>query len=208
VNLLASELVRRAKVKGYTTLGISDHADSTNLEMVVGATLNLVEKARFYEGITIIPGVELTHVPKKLIGELIRHARNLGAFYVVVHGETIVEPVEEGTNRAASRVGPTSLLTLPYHGRGRGPGEGERCAPGDYDKERPFTFKRQGCEAGGEGRRRTGNQHLTLMAPLIWSVMNMHGEWLSAQGLQALDFDRMQRNAADSRGENQERKGQ
>jgi histidinol phosphatase-like PHP family hydrolase len=45
--------------------------------------------------------VELTHNPPALIPEMIREARRIGALLVVVHGETIVEPVEEGTNSKA-----------------------------------------------------------------------------------------------------------
>ena len=59
-----------------------------------------------------MPGVELTHVPKGLIKELTRHARQQGARLVVVHGETIVEPVEEGTNRAAIEAG-VDILAHP-----------------------------------------------------------------------------------------------
>ncbi len=33
-DLLPLELARRAKVKGYTLLGISDHVDVTNIEYV------------------------------------------------------------------------------------------------------------------------------------------------------------------------------
>lgn len=51
--------------------------------------------------VTIVPGVELTHVPPALIGQEVTRARTLGAAIVVVHGETIVEPVERGTNLAA-----------------------------------------------------------------------------------------------------------
>ncbi len=110
--LLPSELVRRAKVKGYTAIGISDHVDSTNMEGVIAAMRKLAEKASAYEGITVIAGVELTHVPPVLIGELIAAARKLGALYVVVHGETIVEPVQRGTNRAAIEGG-ADILAHP-----------------------------------------------------------------------------------------------
>jgi histidinol phosphatase-like PHP family hydrolase len=110
--LTPSELARRAYLKGYKVLGISDHADSSNIELLISALLKLHEKAEDYEHITIVPGVELTHVPKGLIGELTRHARNQGARLVVVHGETIVEPVEEGTNRAAIEAG-VDILAHP-----------------------------------------------------------------------------------------------
>ncbi|MGD9577877.1 MAG: histidinol phosphate phosphatase domain-containing protein [Syntrophorhabdus sp.] len=99
--LLPSELVRRAKVKGYRIIGISDHVDITNIEYVISAMMKLSTKMEYYGGITILPGVEITHVPKGMIKEMITLARKLGIFYVVVHGETIVEPVQEGTNREA-----------------------------------------------------------------------------------------------------------
>jgi histidinol phosphatase-like PHP family hydrolase len=99
--LLPLELARRARVKGYTILGISDHVDATNIEYVASSILRLVEKAEYHEGIQIIPGVELTHNPARLTAEIIAQVRKLGIPYVVVHGETIAEPVEAGTNRAA-----------------------------------------------------------------------------------------------------------
>jgi putative hydrolase len=110
--LLPSELARRAYVKGYRIIGISDHADSSNLDSIVLSILKLREKMKYYPNITILPGVEITHVPKNLIGELIIRARRLGALYVVVHGETLVEPVEEGTNREAI-LGGADILAHP-----------------------------------------------------------------------------------------------
>ena len=110
--LVPSELVRRAVLKGYKVLGISDHADSSNMEFLISAMLKLRQKVRHYGHITIVPGVELTHVPKGAIGELTREARRMGALFVVVHGETIVEPVEDGTNRAALEAG-VDILAHP-----------------------------------------------------------------------------------------------
>ena len=51
--------------------------------------------------IKIIPGVELTHLPPVAIGDMADRARSLGAKLVVVHGETIVEPVAKGTDHYA-----------------------------------------------------------------------------------------------------------
>jgi histidinol phosphatase-like PHP family hydrolase len=51
--------------------------------------------------IVALAGVEITHVPKRLIGEAAQRAKDLGAQIVLVHGETIVEPVEPGSNLAA-----------------------------------------------------------------------------------------------------------
>ena len=110
--LLPLELARRAKVKGYTTLGISDHVDVTNIEYVAASILRVSEKTEYHEGIQVIPGVEITHSPARFVGEMIARARKLGISYVVVHGETIAEPVEEGTNRAAIEAG-VDILAHP-----------------------------------------------------------------------------------------------
>jgi histidinol phosphatase-like PHP family hydrolase len=110
--LLPSELARRAFVKGYRIIGISDHVDSSNMDSVIASILRLREEVEYYPNITVLPGVELTHVPKGLIGELIARARRLGALYVVVHGETLVEPVEEGTNHEAI-LGGADILAHP-----------------------------------------------------------------------------------------------
>ncbi len=110
--LLPSELARRAKVKGYEAIGFSDHVDGTNVEHVVASVLRISQRVSYYEGITIVPGVEITHVPPGLIAELIEAARRLGAFHVVVHGETLSEPVEPGTNRAAI-LGGADILAHP-----------------------------------------------------------------------------------------------
>ena len=110
--LLPMELARRAKVKGYTILGISDHVDMTNIEHVASSILKIKKYAELHEGIIIVPGCELTHCPAKKIGELTALARKLGFAYVVVHGETIAEPVEEGTNAAAIEAG-VDILAHP-----------------------------------------------------------------------------------------------
>jgi histidinol phosphatase-like PHP family hydrolase len=98
--LIPSELVRRAEVLGYRAIGITDHADYTNIEHI----LSCVSKAKYMEevlDIRILVGAELTHVPPPKIGPIASLARRLGAEIVVMHGETPVEPVRPGTNRAA-----------------------------------------------------------------------------------------------------------
>jgi histidinol phosphatase-like PHP family hydrolase len=110
--LLPLELARRARVKGYTILGISDHVDVTNIEYVASSILKIGEKNEYHEGIQVVPGVEITHSPPRFVGEMIVRARKLGIRYVVVHGETIAEPVEEGTNRAAIEAG-VDILAHP-----------------------------------------------------------------------------------------------
>ncbi len=67
---------------------------------------------RAARGIRIAAGAELTHCPARQIGELTAMARRLGFSYVIAHGETIAEPVEEGTNAAAIEAG-VDILAHP-----------------------------------------------------------------------------------------------
>ncbi|MDF1557215.1 MAG: histidinol phosphate phosphatase domain-containing protein [ANME-2 cluster archaeon] len=109
--LLPSELVRRAVVHGYTAIAITDHVDFSNIEHV----LNGIKKTIYLEevwDIQVLPGVEITHVPPQKIAEMVALARELGARIVVVHGETLSEPVLQGTNRAAIEAG-ADILAHP-----------------------------------------------------------------------------------------------
>jgi histidinol phosphatase-like PHP family hydrolase len=55
--------------------------------------------------IQVLPGVELTHLPPQQFKPLARYARSHGIKIIVAHGETPVEPVIPGTNRAAIEAG-------------------------------------------------------------------------------------------------------
>ena len=110
--LLPFELVRRAMAAGYSAMAITDHADSSNIDFIVPRIVKAIRKLREFVSFEVIPGVEITHAPPKLIPDLVKEARVLGAKIVLVHGETIVEPVTEGTNRAAIEAG-ADILTHP-----------------------------------------------------------------------------------------------
>ncbi len=99
--LIPSELVRRAEVLGIKAIGITDHADASNLDFIIPRIVAVAERLNRVNHIKTVPGIELTHVPPSQIGPLAEQARSLGAKIVVVHGETIAEPVVPGTNRAA-----------------------------------------------------------------------------------------------------------
>ncbi len=100
--LTPSELLRRAQVKGYAALAITDHVDGANLEHVVVNIKRACDQWNEQkEAILAIPGVELTHMPPQAIDNAVRMAREFGAKIVVAHGETIVEPVAPHTNLAA-----------------------------------------------------------------------------------------------------------
>jgi histidinol phosphatase-like PHP family hydrolase len=110
--LSPAELVRRAEQAGYRVIGIADHADSSNLDDLVSALVRFARETQPYVKIRVVPGVELTHVPPGQIGSLTKRARQLGARLVVLHGETVCEPVQLGTNRAGIEAG-VDILAHP-----------------------------------------------------------------------------------------------
>ncbi len=103
--LIPAESARRAKVAGYAAMAFTDHADASNLELILANVSRVAKAYGPYLGIDLFCGVELTHVPPGLIPGLVQQARSLGAQIVVVHGQTVVEPVEEGANLAAIEAG-------------------------------------------------------------------------------------------------------
>ena len=111
--LSPSELVRRAAVNGYTAIAIADHVGAGNLEAVLEQVKRECEVVNRHWAILALPAVEITHVPAAVVAELAREAKSLGAALVVVHGETIVEPVEPGTNLAALRCPEVDVLAHP-----------------------------------------------------------------------------------------------
>lgn len=99
--LIPSEVVSRAIFAGYTHLAITDHVDPSNIEHVLKGMIHVCAQLRGKVGAKVYPGVEITHVPPRLVAPLVALARRKGAKIVIVHGETIVEPVPKGTNLAA-----------------------------------------------------------------------------------------------------------
>ncbi len=110
--LIPSELVRRAESIGYRALAITDHVDYSNYSFVLERLYETLEVLNENTSLVVIPGVEITHVPPAKIPELIEKCREAGAKVVVVHGETVVEPVSPGTNRAAIE-GRADILAHP-----------------------------------------------------------------------------------------------
>ena len=105
--LLPSELHQRALSAGYTALAMCDHADDSNIKMLLSHYELFIKAIDRTDDkhIIVLPGVELTHVLPGLITSNVELSRSLGAKIVGCHGETIVEPVAPGTNRAAIEAG-------------------------------------------------------------------------------------------------------
>ncbi len=110
--LLPIELARRAVVMGHEAIAITDHVSLSNVERVLAEVGRDCELAQEW-GIDVILGCEITHVPAKKLDVVVNMARKCGAEFIVVHGETISEPVEKGTNRAAVNNPEVDMLAHP-----------------------------------------------------------------------------------------------
>lgn len=111
--LISAESVRIAEMRGYAILGLSDHSDFGNIAIQMSHALAAAEAENADpNGIDLLPGTEITYVKPSQIEKMAARARELGAKYVIVHGETIVEPIAPGTNRAAIEAG-VDILAHP-----------------------------------------------------------------------------------------------
>lgn len=107
------ELIRRALVNNYKAIAITDHMGPGDLATLIPRLIEACALARAHWDILAIPGVELTHLPPAAIAKAAHRAKELGAWIVIVHGETISEPVESGTNLAAIKCPNVDILAHP-----------------------------------------------------------------------------------------------
>ena len=111
--LAPMELIRRCIHNGYTAMAIADHVASGTMQRTIEETRGDAVLAAERWDFTCLVAVEITHTPASAIAELAARARDLGAELVIVHGETIVEPVEPGTNLAAVSCPQVDMLAHP-----------------------------------------------------------------------------------------------
>ena len=193
--LIPSELARRAEDKGLKVIGISDHGDTSNIDFIVPRILETAEALNRVMDIRVIPGIELTHVPPRLISKLADKARKLGAKYVSVHGETIVEPVKQGTNLSALHANIEIL-----------------CHPGLITEEEVFLAKEKGIclEISARKGHSLTNGHVAKLAKKIGAKLVINTDThepsdlinsyaalkvVRGCGLSEEDFNDMQKNA-------------
>lgn len=111
--LVPMEHVRRAKAAGHAAIALTDHVGVDDAEFVLPRLIRECRIASDEWKIHALPGVEITHVPPRLMERAVKSARKAGAVIVVVHGETPVEPVLKGTNAAAVRTPGVDVLAHP-----------------------------------------------------------------------------------------------
>lgn len=112
--LLPSELVYRAKFKGYKTIALTDHVDYSTYDYVIPRIMKVSAILQAEYDIEVLPGVEITYVPPKLIKDVVQKCKELGAKIIVVHGETVAETVPPETNLYAVQAG-IDILAHPGH---------------------------------------------------------------------------------------------
>lgn len=112
-SLLPSEIAQRASHLGYEGIAITDHVDSSNIETVVTSMVSVSKDLNKHLDLRVIPGVEITHAPVLMIDDLASKAKQLGAQLVVVHGESLVEPVHPKTNLTAVSCKMVDILAHP-----------------------------------------------------------------------------------------------
>ncbi len=193
--LVPSELIRRARVTGYAAIAITDHADESNIESVLKQIINVCELYNGAGSFRVVPGVELTHIPPGRIPSMVEKARALGARIVIGHGETIAEPVEQGTNIAFIK----ARVDVLAH-----PGLVTAAECREAAKRRVFF------EITSRGGHSISNGHVAAMATRygVGLVLNTDahapGDLISANaalrvalgaGLSIKDFRRMQKDA-------------
>jgi histidinol phosphatase-like PHP family hydrolase len=193
--LIPSELARRAEHAGLTAIGITDHGDLSNIDFIVPRIVAVARQLNAVLKVKVIAGIEITHVPPGLIGQTAAKARGLGARLILVHGETIAEPVAPGTNHAALEA---DIDVLAH--------------PGLISESEVRLAKDRGIflEISARKGHSLTNGHVALLAGRLGAQMVINtdshepSDLISAEkavrivqgaGLTLADFDRMQANA-------------
>ncbi len=171
--LVPSELVHRADEAGYRAIAITDHGDGSNLDIIIPNMVRVCADLASAWKIKAVPGIELTHVPPGQINDLAKKARDLGARVVMVHGETIVEPVCKGTNRAALEADVDIL-----------------AHPGLISEEEVLLAKEKGVflEISGRKGHSLTNGHVASLARKVGAKLVINSDAHSPGDLMPLSF--------------------
>lgn len=112
-DLISAESVRISEMRGYEILGLADHSDFGNIAIQMSHALAAADaENQDVSSIKLLAGTEITYVRPSQIERMTARARELGAKFVIMHGETLIEPIAPGTNRAAIDAG-VDILAHP-----------------------------------------------------------------------------------------------
>lgn len=111
--LHVTEHLRYAQTTGHNAIAITDHAGVTDAARTIDHHRKELDAVAKDFDLVVLLGVELTHVPPRRIPQAAEAAKKAGAQVVVVHGETLDEPVAKGTNAAAVRCADVDVLAHP-----------------------------------------------------------------------------------------------
>lgn len=107
----ASSMLHYAALAGLRFVGLVLPSDGSNFSGLITLSAQ-VRKFSLYANVEARTGVELRHIPPALLPSMVREAREAGAEFVLVHGETIGDQVDPGTNFAAIEAG-ADILAHP-----------------------------------------------------------------------------------------------
>jgi len=65
IELIPAEIIRRAEAIGYRALAITDHADQSNIDWIIPRIVKIFREIQPFTSLILLPGVELTHVPRR-----------------------------------------------------------------------------------------------------------------------------------------------
>ncbi len=96
--------LRYAALAGLRCAGLVLTSDGGDFSRVAALSAQ-VRRISLYANVEAWLGVELRHVPPALLPDAVLEAREAGAAFVMVYGESLSDQVEQGTNFAAVDAG-------------------------------------------------------------------------------------------------------
>ncbi len=135
--LIPSEQVRRAAHIGYQAIGLTDHVDGSNLDLVIPRIVKVAKELNQFQDVFVIPGAEITHAPPEQIRELVEEARKLALCWWWCTARPRTNPWWPVQTLRGSRLVPI-FCPSGVHKCGRSQACGRKgCVPGDHFESRP-----------------------------------------------------------------------
>ena len=154
--LNAASALHYAALAGLRFVGLVLRSGGENFSEVASLVAQ-VRRLGLYADVEARTGVELCHVPPALLPSAVQEARAAGAEIVLVHGETLADQVEAGTNFAAVEAG-ADILAHP------GLVDAETAA---FAAERGVALELTSCPRHALTNAHTASMALSSGCPLV-----------------------------------------